>query len=293
MAEQKIELKKTRDFSENINDTFLFIRQNFKPLVLSFLGIAGLFILANSVFSGLYQSQFSGVFKQIFGNLGREQYSPFQLINQNYFLLLLLSLLSMNAMQVCVISYIKVYDPALPAPTIQQVWAVFSRWYLNVFFFSIPVYLLMIVGFFFCLAPGVYFAVVLTPFPVVMIIEEKGFGDAFSRCFEIIKKQFWPSLLLYVVVYLIYSFSSGIISFMLATITGALSYFSTGQISTTIGMVSSVLTAFSFVFYIVYYVSVTLHYFNLVEKRDGTGMLERLDRLGEHGAGFNNIQEQY
>ena len=57
MAEQKIELRKIRDLSENLNDTFTFIRQNLKPLVTSFLGIAGIVMLANAIVGGIYQSQ--------------------------------------------------------------------------------------------------------------------------------------------------------------------------------------------------------------------------------------------
>jgi hypothetical protein len=52
MAEQKVELRKIRDLSENLNDTFTFIRQNFKPLVTSFLGIAGIVMLANAIMGG-------------------------------------------------------------------------------------------------------------------------------------------------------------------------------------------------------------------------------------------------
>jgi hypothetical protein len=36
-----------------------------------------------------------------------------------------------------------------------------------------------------------------------------------------------------------------------------------------------------------------MHYFTLAEKLDGTGMLQRLDRLGEKGGDFDNIKEQY
>lgn len=301
MAEQKIELRKIRDFSENISDTLVFIKQNFKPLVLSFLAISGIFLLASSVFSGMYQSQFGGLFKQIFsrgiipaGGRMPSEFSPFQMINQNYFLYVLFTWMSISAMHVSIVSYMKLYQiNHKQAPGIQEVWDMFKKYYLRVLFYSVPVFILIVGGCVFCIAPGIYLAVVFTIFPVVVMVEDKSFAEAFSRCFELIKQNFWPSLVIYFVVYLIYSFSASIIGFMMAAITGVISYFSTKDVTATIGIVTSVLTAVTFVFYIVFYVSVALQYFTLAEKRDGTGMLDRLDKLGEGGRDFNNIQEQY
>ncbi|RZL26942.1 MAG: hypothetical protein EOO96_22340 [Pedobacter sp.] len=42
----KIEFKKIRDFGQIINDTFTFIRQNFKPLIKTYYIFCGLFVLA-------------------------------------------------------------------------------------------------------------------------------------------------------------------------------------------------------------------------------------------------------
>jgi len=54
---QKIELRKTRDFSAKINITFDFIRQNFKILAKSIIYISGPFILVEGLFMGIYQQK--------------------------------------------------------------------------------------------------------------------------------------------------------------------------------------------------------------------------------------------
>ncbi len=294
MAEQKIELRKIRDFSENLNDTFVFIKQNFKPLLISFITIAGVFLLANSIVSGIYQSQFGSVFKDLLAGSTRIARSPFEFINGTYFLIPLLTWFSMTAMHVVIAGYMKLYDVNQKgAPATQEVWEVFKKYYFKVLFYTVPIYLLTIIGFLFCIAPGVYFWVVFTPFPIILVAEDATFSGAYNRCFTIIKENFWQSFVIYFVVYIIYAFSSGIISGMLALITGVLSYFTTRDITTTIGLATSVLNVFTFVFYIVFYVSAVLHYFTLTEKYDGTGILKRLDKLGESGTDFNNIQEQY
>jgi uncharacterized membrane protein (DUF106 family) len=55
MAQQKTQLRKIRDFGENFSDTFQFIRKEFKPLLVSFILVAGVFMLITAIVSGLYQ----------------------------------------------------------------------------------------------------------------------------------------------------------------------------------------------------------------------------------------------
>jgi hypothetical protein len=294
MAEQKVELRRVRDFSENLNDTILFIRQNLKPLLASFLGIAGIFMLTSAVFTGIYQSELGGIFKNILERRNTSRISSYYMIDGNYFLVLLFSWLNFVAMQVAVISYIKVYEiKDGETPVISEVWNVFKRYFFKVFFYSIPLALLTILGFLLCLAPGVYLAVVFVPFSAILITEDQSFGEAFSRCFRLIKDNFWISLAIYFLTYLISAFSGGIISVIIGGITGLISYFTTRNLTATVGIVASILDIFGFIFYIVYYVSITLHYFNLAEKHDGTGMMKKLDSLGSSDRNFDNIQEQY
>jgi hypothetical protein len=59
------------------------------------------------------------------------------------------------------------------------------------------------------------------------------------------------------------------------------------------GVVTSFLNIFSFTFYIIYFISLSFHYFNLVEKRDGTGILSRINSIGDTTDNFNNIEEEY
>ena len=220
--------------------------------------------------------------------------SPVEVFNANYFLLIIFAWINYVAMQVAVISYIKVYEVKNgEAPSIAEVWDVFRRYFLKVFFYSIPIALLTALGFILCIAPGVYLAVVFVPFSVILMIEDETFGGAYDRCFKLVKNNFWISLGIYFLTYLIAAFSSGIISIVVGGIAGLISYFTTKNISTTVGILTSILDIFGLIFYIVYYLSVCLHYFNLAEKYDGTGMMRKLDSIGGNDQNFDNIQEQY
>src|SRR5204862_6956465 len=103
----------------------------------------------------------------------------------------------------------------------------------------------------------------------------------------------WISLGIYFLTYLIAFFSSSIISVVIGGVAGLISYFTTKNINATVGIVTSILDIFGLIFYIVFYLSVCLHYFNLVEKYDGTGMMRKLDSIGGNDQNFDNTQEQY
>ena len=131
------------------------------------------------------------------------------------------------------------------------------------------------------------------PFTLVVMIEEADLSTAFSRCFEIIKENFWPSLALYLVAYIIYSISSSIIGVVVGLVAGVAAYFTTKDISTAVGIATSFLNIFSFIFYTIYFISTALQYFSLTEQRDGTGILNRIDNIGSDKNNFDHIEEQY
>ena len=298
MAEQKIELRKIRDFGLNINDSFLFLRQNLQPLLKAFFAICGVFMIGHAIFSGLYQSRMGGVFQQLFsGRVKAGQYNtnPYNnIFSIEYLMVLIFLLLTFVSMKVVLASYLKFYlENEGRQPSIDDIWRIFRKYFFKVFLFSIPVYLITIIGFVFCLAPGFYFWVVLVPFCMVIVIEDTGFGTAFNRCFEIIRQNFWISIAIYLVAYLIYYVSTLIIGVLATVLVGLGAWFTTKNIGATIGIATSFLNIFSYMFYIIYFVSGALHYFTLVEQRDGTGMLQRIDTIGSGESSFDNIEEQY
>ncbi len=294
MVQQKIQLRKIRDFGENLNDTFQFIRQEFKPLISSFLLIAGVFVIAQSIVTGLFEGKMFAFLDSFSKGVYTQQGQPFTYIfTPQYFLVLVCSFLSIVAMRVVVACYMKLYDENQESPTVQQVFTLFAKYFLKNLFFSIPVFFITIIGLVLCLLPGFYFAIVFTPFQFILITEDVSFGDAFSRCFTLIRENFWVTLGLYIISYLIYSFASGIIGFFIAAIAGAASYFTTREIGSTVGIATSVISAIAYAFYIIFFVSVAMHYYNLVERTDGTGMARRLENLGNTANPNENIEEQY
>ncbi|HRI21466.1 MAG TPA: hypothetical protein PLA68_10960 [Panacibacter sp.] len=293
MAQQKIQLRKIRDFGENLGDTFQFIRQEFKPLASAFILISGIFILSSSILGGLYQKQAFGFLDDLKTGTVAPQNTFSNIFTAGYFIFILVTVLNISAMRTVIAVYMKLYDELDEPPTLQQVWSLFAKNFFKIFAYSIPQFILIVIGCLFCLAPGIYFMVVLMPYPFVIVNENQSFGDAFSRCINITKENFWISLGTYFIAYLIYSISSGIIGVIVAGVVGVGSYFSTNEISSTAAIATSVLSVVQYVFYIVFFVSVGLQYYNLAELKDGTGLERRLANLGGSANSNAGIEEQY
>jgi hypothetical protein len=80
---------------------------------------------------------------------------------------------------------------------------------------------------------------------------------------------------------------------MIGGLTGVITYLTTRDLSSTIGIVTSVLRVFTYLFYIIFLVSAMLQYFSLVEQRDATGMLQKIDKIGNDTEDDRPIEEQY
>jgi hypothetical protein len=297
MAEQKIELRKIRDFSLNINDTFLFLRQNIKTLLKAFFAICGVFMLGQAIFSGLYQSHnLGGILQQILkGGVNKQNNDAYNgIFSIEYLMVIIFTLCTFVSMKVVLGAYLKFYvENDGQQPGIEDIWNIFKKYFFKIFIYSIPVFMLIVIGMMFCIAPGIYLAVVMVPFSLIVIIEDANFGYAFNRCFEIIRQNFWTSLAIYLVAFLIYYISSLIIGVVVSIIVGLIAYFTIKNISATVGIVTSFFNVFSYMFYIIYFVSAALQYFTLVENKDGTGILKRIDSIGTGKNNFENTEEQY
>ena len=293
MAQQKIQLRKLRDFGENFSDTFQFIRQEFKPLLTTFSLVAGIFILINAILTGIFQKSAFGFLDQFQKGILTKEPDFSSIISPMYFVTIGFMLVTITAMRTVIAVYMKYYDEHNESPTVTAVWTGFIKYFFKAFIFSFPQYLLIAVGFVFCLFPGFYFMIVFAPFLFVIVNEDLSFSESFSRCFDLIKENFWISLAIYLIAYIIFSISSSIVGFALGLLFGAGSYFTTKEWSTTAGIFMSIVNIVQYLFYIIFFVSVGLNYYNLVEAKDGTGLAKRLENLGGNINPNTNIEEQY
>lgn len=293
----KLEFRKLREFGEIINDMFQFIKQNFRPLMKTYIYLCGFFVLAGMLAAIMYQV---GLQKIGFGNGGNQAVSnPLtrfsQIFTFNYFLVIIFSVLNYTAIVVSTLSFIALYvQKGNQAPSVEEVWAYFKYYFLRVFGSSIAISIFLIVCLLFCGLPFFYVFPAMSLFYSVMVLENGSFEYSFSRSFKLLKDQWWVTagaiLVIWIITYACMSMASmpAIILTMVSAFTKA-----SGGLSTLIIVVSTVIQYVCQVFMVLPVIGVTLCYFNLAERLDNTGLLERINQLGKSETNLNSTPEDY
>ncbi|NTE04881.1 hypothetical protein G6M26_11290 [Agrobacterium tumefaciens] len=289
---EALEFKKRRDFGQVINDTFTFMRQNFKPLIKTYFTFCGLFVLASM--STMLMQQYKTV--NVINTMGNGGSSTgLGLYGIEYFLSIIFSLASYASMSVAILSYIAIYvQKGNQTPTMEEVWGFFKYYFWRVFGSSILLLLMVLVGFMFCLVPGFYLFPFVTMMLPIMVIENASLSYAFSRSFQIIKENFWITFGTLIVIWIIvYACMSMII--LPTTLFNMIGMFSSkgAHMSLTLTMISTVLQSLCQVFTIVPIITITLMYFSLIEQKENVGLMERISNFGTSEKPVDTRPEEY
>jgi len=293
MAQEKIQLRKIRDFGEVFSDTFQYIKQEFKPLLIAFTIIGLSFVILDSLLLVLYRNHLQEVTSYVNGGNTVTISTIFSIYDSTFFLMLLISMLSFAAMFTCIAVYMKYYEEQNESRAVKDLWRSFLKYFPRTAVLSLITSIISVIGFLFCFFPGFYFLFVFMPYAFIVVNEDLSIGQAFSRCFEIIKENFWASAGLYIVLGILMFILSLLIGVITEVATGASSLFSMEAYEGPNPTLDIILNIVQYYFYVVLYVAVGLQYYNLVEKKDGAGLSKRLDMLGSNINPNDNIEEQY
>lgn len=291
----KIELRKIREFGEIISDTFTFIRQNFKPLVKVFIYLCGFFVLAGMLAAIMQQI---GLQKVVGGIDPNNPFSGGNFLNQiftfNYFLVVIFSVANYAAINVAVLSYIALYvEKGKVAPSVEEVWAYFKYYFFRVLGSSVVVTLFMVICLVACIAPFIYVFPAMSLFFPIMILENANFEFSFNKGFKLLKNQWLATagtlFVVWIITYACMSFVAlpGVILTLMSTLVEHKTEISSGII-----IFTTVLQYAAQIFMIVPFVAIALCYFNLVERKESTGLMDRLNQFGKQETDFKS-QEEY
>ncbi len=276
---EKIDFRKVRDFSGILNATFEFIRQNFKIIFKSTVFIVGPFILIAGVFGGLYQSSIFSF---------RTEVSP-----TGFLLPFFLYYISLGiAVAVLVIVNYSIVDEYINSESevieLENVWQSVKRNFGKIFLTGIGFTFFVGLASLFLIIPGIYLAITLSTIFMVRIFEQKNFFDSFSRCINIIKNNWWFTFGLILVLGLIQGFLAFIFQIptyiaFFATTLGGINYQSSSgsSPSNVLFIITSIISSFGLIFYSISVVGIAFQYFNLVERREATGLMAKIDTIQE------------
>lgn len=309
--QEKINFRVPRDFSETFNTSFRFLKQNFKSFFKVILYITGPFLLLSSIITTVYTTQFLDLegFMQNGNNVENiisKVFSPM------YFLTILSSILTYIILIGSVYEYMQIYDEKGPGNVqVQDVWEAIKRdfviltgTFFGIFLISLlagiiismvlgllfmasgalggVVAVLFIIGFFIILFPVAY---LFTSVYLIRIRERRGFIESLKRSAYSMKENFWwtwliglVSYLIIMVASLIFAIPAGIFSFIVAFNSASVNPM--GDYSTIISILETASNFFSTLLYAVLMVIFGFHYLSLIESKEGSGMVEKIDEIG-------------
>lgn len=281
---EKIEFRKIREFGDIINDTIHFIKQNFKPLMKAYLILCGFFLIASALNSIIFQLQL----KSIVAGGSTYEYTggPFDLMRNfafSYLLIMLFLMLNYTAISLTVLSYIALYiRKGNEAPTVAEVWSYFKYYFFRALGSGIVITLFVMLCFVCCIFPGFYVMPATYIFFAVLVFENAGFSFSFNRAFQLVKNEWWITFATILVVYFIY-YACAMVIQVPATVISMASSFTQHEnmITGTYGIVTSIAQQLSQVFMIIPLVASALIYYNLVERKDSSGLMQKIEAFGE------------
>jgi uncharacterized membrane protein YjjP (DUF1212 family) len=281
---QPLELRKIRDFGQIINDSFVFLRANFKPLFTALAVICGIFILIGTVTSVYQYLNMMGLYK---GSLtfDNNRYDV-PSYTASYLLSVLFNAVVMMLLQSCIhlvtLCYISVYvQKGNAQPTFIEVWGYFKYYFWRVFGASLIVVVLVVIGFCLCLIPGIYLLNVFYLIIPIIVIENTSFSYSFNKSFQLIKQNWWFVFGVIFIMSLIVGVAGSIANAPLTIFTVGASFFSGKSYTLPILIILSILRNVLMLLYTLPAIAIALCYFNLSEQKDGTGLLSRIENFGK------------
>ncbi|WP_165822176.1 hypothetical protein [Hymenobacter edaphi] len=273
-----------RDFGQKFEATSAFLRRHggnlYRIMLLPLLGaivpLAALMVLFGRSFR----------FGQFPGRMGQGSQISLALMSPAIFGLVVLGLAALLVQYAMLYGFVKrrMHQPD-PTATISagEAWDEGKRYLLPMIGYSIVAGVLVMIGYFLLVLPGIYLSIAVLLLPCVVVFEEADLGSTLSRCLQLIRGKWWSTFGLYVV--------ASIAMWMLAAGLGAVLTIITALFGaksadgdaamTTLAVAQAMQISINLLLTPIIYVLLMFQYFNLVERRDHVSLQWRAEQLGQ------------
>lgn len=321
-----IQFARTRDFSQKINATFAFLKQNFKSLSKSLLLIAGPSVL---IAVALMSSMIGDIFTLSQTGSANPEAITNMFTSTAFWMQLLVMLVFFMVTTVMTFStinqYMVLYEEKrtsnIDVATVWQrtrgsFWTYVGAFFL--FFLMLMAVYVVIVMFMVALAAiseimmffglillygAIFYLGVSSSFTFfIMTYEKKSFFDSLARSFRLINGEWWSSFGYYLIIYLVMSAIA--MAFILPIYIVLIAIVLHSVETNSSGIPESVEWIFIVLFGGYYFLSVFLQllpnvavvfqYFNLVELKESRGLISQIESMGDSGTSTTpTIEEHY
>jgi hypothetical protein len=276
MKTKELKLMQIREFGDVLNASFRFLKNERKQLGKLLLQYFLPFLLIFSALQSFTQVKLMGFLKHIDAanpESALESYKSIltsPTIISNYLFMVLIYTMLLGILY----SYIYVYlKKGQGNFTLADVTPLLFGNSIKALGSIIVIYIISGIGLIFCIIPGIYLGISLSITTVALILERKGLGNAMSRSWNLVKTQWWYTLLIIIVGGIIVSVISQIISLPLTLLTVTKTI-----LSAKTGGFPDIPTWYYIAQGVVTLISTTL-YFNLVEREERPSIIEKIDQL--------------
>jgi len=277
--ERLVDFKQDREFGDILNATFVFIKQNFKPLGKTLLIYASPFIIMTSIVYAFFNvSMYSGILgsgMNIFNMIGQ--------MSGYGFLYILLAATSHTIFTGLIYGYVKLYnEKGFGNFEHIDVWKFALKYFFPIFGTEIIFGLVVAVGFIMLVIPGIYLIVSLSLLLIILLIEEKGFSDAFSRSFLLTHKRWWWTFLLLLVTYIIIMVINYIFAIPSLILQSVIMIHggSAETYNIIYGFFIALSQTVSYISYIIPMIALAFHYYSIVESIEQPSLHNEIENIG-------------
>ena len=303
---QEADFRQRRDFGQKFSATFDFIAAHWRGLGRCLLYLVLPAALLQAVVAGLLQQQtLTGIFSSTARGGRNATAQQIAMMNQMvstplYWVSIALGIAFASLLVLTVYGYVKLCLRPYPSPEPimpRDVWQVIKQEFIGTFFSYLGLAVIVGIGFFLLAIPGIYLFVALMPFFIIKVVEGKGFGATLSRSLSLTKGKWWSTfgllvitvLVLFVVLFVIGSFS-GLLT--MGLLRGGWKPAESGAGGRAIQILFIALAAIGSMLNLLFYppmlLAIAFQYFNLVERRDGTGLHQLVSQIGQAPAPVQN-----
>lgn len=295
-----IEFKRKREIGEILSDTFKFLRGNIKVIfriLMKTAGIPFILFLAASVYN-------------TYSTLNSPAYdisNPYSIYGSgdaiiSALIVYLMIFIYLSFLYAAVMALVGSYVKNNGVIKEQEV----TNWVQNntgrIITTGLTKYIILVIGWIFFIIPGIYLCAPLFLIFPIMYFENKRGINAFNDTFQMIKEQWFNTIIVLIVLILIWFVLSMLLS-LPASLYAIIKGFTAAQEGTLsnpedffdIGFVifTVLASAIQYIVYVFVPIGAALTYFNINENRNQTGSLEKIDTIGESNDSNDNFIKRF
>lgn len=274
---QNFNLRKSRDVGDILTDTFQYIRIHYLVLGKGLLFFVMPLYLINAFLLQEYSNQVVG---DIFDPNNLEILQGF--FSGRYFLALFFSIVAYSLIPVIVLNHMNLVSQGFE-PQVSELIEDSLPLILKIIGLNIIIAFIVGFSFLFLFFPAIFFGVKLSLAQSALVLEERDIMESVNRSWDLTKDFWWATFALLIVMYIITVFTTYV--FILPTT--ILSIFLVNGVDagdstifvTFITTLELIFNAIGSLFTAIIQIAMALHFFNLVERREGGTLRSKIESL--------------